>query len=185
MIISTYSTPKFSNYLILYFCINLFDLSRFGKAYPWQKPNECPSCSGRIWGHGFVSIYFSGFPECLYLKRYRCPDCRSVFRIRPDTHWSRFQYSARTILESIEKPAQEIESPQAKLRRNNWIQRLKSQTLLHLGVSYKAGCSRAFQKLSLLFRVPVCRVSNSRLKPFGYLSTEGSFSLFDYLKVRT
>lgn len=51
-----------------------------GRNFPWFRPDNCPVCGGRIWGHGFVPAFFDGFNQALWLRRYRCQDCGSVFR---------------------------------------------------------------------------------------------------------
>ncbi|MEK7375761.1 MAG: hypothetical protein AABZ57_01145 [Candidatus Margulisiibacteriota bacterium] len=37
----------------------------------------------------------------MWLKRYRCVDCRAVHTLRPKTHWRRFQIALSTIIESL------------------------------------------------------------------------------------
>jgi hypothetical protein len=45
--------------------------------------------------------YFEGFICPLWVKRLRCPDCRTVYTLRPDLFCRRFRYSVRTILSSL------------------------------------------------------------------------------------
>ena len=52
---------------------------------------RCPRCLGlRLWGHGYVERYFDREPAPLWMKRWRCPDCKAVHTMRPQTHWRRF-----------------------------------------------------------------------------------------------
>ncbi len=72
------------------------------KNYVWRKPRRCPSCqSFRIWGHGYVLRYFDEFPEGLYLKRFRCPECGAVHTARPVAYFPRFQSTATEIYRSL------------------------------------------------------------------------------------
>ncbi|TBV81495.1 MAG: hypothetical protein EYX74_04345 [Desulfobulbaceae bacterium] len=71
-----------------------------GKEVPWPKPS-CPRCGERLWGHRFTLAYFSGLAEAVFLRRLRCPHCRSIHRLRPKSHWRRFQSSIETIKQVI------------------------------------------------------------------------------------
>ena len=57
-------------------------------------------------GHGFVSAYFDGYDQPFLFKRYRCPDCRCVVRLRPEEYFKRFQASIETIRLSIASKSQ-------------------------------------------------------------------------------
>jgi hypothetical protein len=77
-------------------------LSELGKEYPWPRPKRCLTCkSPRVWGHGHVQRYFEGFAHPLWVRRLRCPDCRTVYTLRPDLFYRGFQYSLMTILASL------------------------------------------------------------------------------------
>ena len=54
-----------------------------------------------MWGHGYVQRYFEGFVHPLWIRRLRCPDCRTVYTLRPDLFYRGFRYSVRTILSSL------------------------------------------------------------------------------------
>jgi len=72
------------------------------KNFEWQRPDACPKCNSyKVWGHGFVLAYFDGFDEGLWIRRYRCPVCGTVIRLRPKAYFSRFQASKKTIRSSI------------------------------------------------------------------------------------
>jgi hypothetical protein len=46
-----------------------------------------PSMRGpRLWGHGHVPRYLDALVEPVWVKRWRCPVCRAVHTLRPDTH---------------------------------------------------------------------------------------------------
>ena len=98
--------PKSNNRvgaLILYLSVDFSKIQTFGKAYRWPRPRRCPRCDGyRVWGHGYVNRYFDGVFTSLPMKRWRCPDCRAVHTMRPDTHWRGFWASESIILSSID-----------------------------------------------------------------------------------
>lgn len=82
--------------------IKLLLLFSLGKKFPWKKPLRCPRCaSPRLWGHGFVMRYFSGFSKALWIKRYRCPECSHVFSMRPSEYFPGFQYPRAVIIACI------------------------------------------------------------------------------------
>lgn len=51
------------------------------------------------------------------MKRYRCPQCRTVYTLRPDTHYRGFWAPWRVILVSL----------MGKLKHNRWIGRASRQ----------------------------------------------------------
>jgi hypothetical protein len=40
-----------------------------------------------MWGHGYVSRYFTEITASVYLKRFRCPSCGAVATVRPEGYW--------------------------------------------------------------------------------------------------
>lgn len=73
-----------------------------GKKNCWPRPELCLRCHGRqLWGHGYVASYFDGFDQPLYLKRYRCPACGCVIKMKPAGYLKRFQAPTDTIRSSI------------------------------------------------------------------------------------
>ncbi len=85
--------------LILHFAVNVKVLYEAGKKYPWPKPEVCPKCKGtRLWGHGYVPRYFEGYWEPLWVKRFRCPDCRAVHTCRPDVFFKRYRYPVIVVI---------------------------------------------------------------------------------------
>jgi hypothetical protein len=95
--------------LILYLSVNLTEIQRDEKGYCWPRPRQCLRCKGnRIWGHGYVGRFFDGVADALWMKRWRCPDCRTVYTMRPSTHWRGFWADRETILSSLR--AKEYES---------------------------------------------------------------------------
>lgn len=88
--------------LILHFAVDVKRLVEEGKDYPWPRPHRCSRCQGyRLWGHGYVYRYFEGFSQGLWMKRYRCPDCRVVHTCRLREFYKGFHYSILSILVSL------------------------------------------------------------------------------------
>jgi hypothetical protein len=56
---------------------------------------------GRLWGHGYVLRYFDGVSEGLWMKRWRCVECRAVHTMRPASHWRGFWASQLLIVFSL------------------------------------------------------------------------------------
>ncbi len=54
-----------------------------------------------MWGHGYVRRYFDGIEGALWMKRWRCPQCRGVHTARLGTHWRKFWASWPVILLSL------------------------------------------------------------------------------------
>ena len=90
--------------LILHFEVDVKRLVEEGKDYPWPRQKICPNpkChSRRLWGHGYVLRYFEGFTHGLWMKRYRCPDCKAVHTCRIQQFYKGFHYSISSILFSL------------------------------------------------------------------------------------
>ncbi len=146
--------------MIIFFWIDLKELYKKGRAYPWKRPGKCPHCgSYRLWGHGFVLAYFDGFINALILKRYRCPDCGKVFRCRPVVYFPRFQASVDTIPTSISSKA--INGKWLRgisgTRRRHWYMALLRHIKAFLGNTWKNGVIRGFDALLSMGIVPVTR----------------------------
>lgn len=90
--------------LILHFEVDVKRLVEEGKDYPWPRQKICPNpkChSRRLWGHGYVLRYFEGFTHGLWIKRYRCPDCKAVHTCRIQQFYKGFHYSIFSIVFSL------------------------------------------------------------------------------------
>ena len=129
-----------------------------GRNFPWERPSKCPECNRwKVWGHGFVLALFDGFATPLWLKRYRCPDCRCIIQLRPASHFSRFQAPQKTIRSALEKRINHGEWPQglSPSRMRYWLRNLRLQVRVHLTESWKAGLMAGFDRLIELGRIPV------------------------------
>jgi hypothetical protein len=110
-------SPK-SDTLILHFAVDVKRLVEEGKDFCWPRPERCPRCEGcRLWGHGHVQRYFEGWCEGIWVRRYRCPDCRAVHTLRPERFYKGFYYSILTILLSLLR----------RIIHNRWLKCLSRQ----------------------------------------------------------
>lgn len=122
-----------------------------GRSFPWPRPESCPCCgSVRVWGHGFVSAYFDEVPEAVWLRRYRCPDCGAVIRLRPRGYWSRFQASVETIRQSLSRRLGQgrWDPGLPRSRQRHWLKGLLRQVGLHLGPGWSGDLLWALDWLS-------------------------------------
>lgn len=98
--------------LIVYYRIKIKILKEKGKEYPWVKPCSCLKChSKRLWGWGFVYRYFIGEVEGVWLKRYRCPECGTIYTLRPIQHFRGFWHGWFVVIASL----------LSKLKKGRWL----------------------------------------------------------------
>lgn len=101
--------------LILYLSVDFTELQTHEKGYRWPRPKQCLRCKGnRIWGHGYVRRFFDGVADTLWMKRWRCPECGTVYTVRPFSHWRGFWADRETILSSLT----------VKESENRWLEHL-------------------------------------------------------------
>ena len=147
-------------YMIVFLAINLNMLLSFGRKYSWKKPCQCPNCHRtRLWGHGSVAVFFDGFAEALFLKRYRCPDCGCVLRIRPLGYLPRFQADEATIRASISMKAKMNRWLRgiSRSRQNHWYRGLLRHIAAHLGNAWEKGLAAGYEALLIRGILPVTR----------------------------
>ena len=110
------------------------DLEHQGKFYPWERPNHCPRCKGKLWGHGYVLRYFFSCPNGVYLKRWRCPACRLTLTARPRSFWRRFQESISNIFDSLLYKVRHQKWPpwSPRQRSGHWLRQLLHHAKTHL-----------------------------------------------------
>lgn len=139
--------PKNITLLILLIAAKIKEIFRLGRKYPWPRPELCPCCNqSKVWGHGYVLAYFDGFNEGIFLKRYRCPGCGCVMRVRPHGYLSRFQASIDTIRVSLSHRLRYGRWPPglSRSRQGHWLRSLRRKTLAYLG---QAHLLEAFDRL--------------------------------------
>jgi hypothetical protein len=106
-----------------------------------------------------VPAYFSISNDILFLRRLRCPQCGAVHRLRPKTHWRRFQTPIEAIRQAI---AHRVNTHRwrADLSREGqrqWWRRLRRLVKAVVGISF-AGCLLAgFDAVRTRGFIPVSR----------------------------
>ena len=144
--------------MILLVCAKLNDIFHQGRNFNWIKPDSCPRCaSTRVWGHGYVTAYFDGFAHGLLLRRFRCPDCHCVIRMKPKGYFRRFQATTGTIRCCI---GQRLLSGRwhfaiSKPRQRHWLLALKRKAMVFFGPC--KNLLLAFDRLIKMGRIPVSR----------------------------
>ena len=146
--------------MIIYVSAMIKEIFSLGKRYPWPRPKQCPCCAGRrVWGHGFVLALFDGFDEGLWLRRFRCPLCGCVVRLRPEGYLSRFQASVESIRLSLSHRLEKGRWPPflSRSRQGHWMRALRRKSEAYLGKLWRGGLMEAFDHLLCRARNPVSR----------------------------
>jgi len=131
-----------------------------GREYLWPRPESCPRCHGsRVWGHGYVTAYFDGFMDALLLRRYRCPDCKCVIRLKPEGIWRGFRATIETIRSCI---LHRVETDHylpfiSRTRQGHWFRALKRKASAYLGDIVSEDLVKAFDRLAEMGKLPVSR----------------------------
>lgn len=137
-------------------------LVELGRRYPWQRPEQCPKCQGvRVWGHGYVEAYFDETgSQGIYLKRYRCPECGVVIRLRPSGYWRKIQATIATVRQWVVDRLEKGRWPPGSnpARGRHWLRALRRQVRTRLGMSYAERIAEGFAEL---VRRGVCAVSRA------------------------
>jgi hypothetical protein len=147
-----------SRKMILLVCAKLKDIYEQGRNFKWEKPARCPRCNSvRVWGHGFVTAYFDGYDECIFLRCFRCPDCGCVIRMKPKGYFSRFH----TTIEKIRRCLHDRLTCGrwnpliGKSRQRHWLLALKRNAMAIFGLGHDL--LRAFDRLVGMGKIPVSR----------------------------
>jgi len=155
--------------LVLSVDVDVNEIARLGKDFPWVKPSGCPRCGQPLWWHGFVLAYFSCLIEPVFLRRLRCSCCRAVHRLKPG-----FRSSITEITQSISHRSESGRWCRIlpRGRQRQWWRRLQRMTGIVLGLfcgsvlaAYKSLLDRSFIPVSLSFQY-----DNSGVDPPPYLS---------------
>ena len=127
------ATLRKDSQLVLHLAVDFKRLQEQGKEYSWPRPQRCLKCGReRPWGHGYVGRCFDGCGGRLWLKRYRCPECGTVYTLRPDTHYRGFWAPWRVILGALlhQLKGGRWMSRASRQRQQYWRQGLRRQLLL-------------------------------------------------------
>lgn len=148
--------------LILFVDLCVKTLVGLGRKYQWQRPECCPKCGGvRVWGHGYVTAYFDeAGSQSVFLKRYRCPECGVVIRMRPSGYWRRIQAAVAVVRQCVLYRLEKGRWPPGSncARGRHWLRALKRQVRTRLGMSYADELAQGFTEL---LRRDVCAVSRA------------------------
>ena len=144
--------------MIIFVSVNLKQLFTDQQKYPWPRPDSCPQCAmSHVWGHGYVLAYFDDLPDGVYLRRYRCPQCGCVIRLRPKGYFRRFQTAVSTIRESLrQRLSVSCYLPGLSLsRQRHWLNGLRRNVKAYLGNRWNRHLIAGFDHLVACGHVPV------------------------------
>jgi hypothetical protein len=146
--------------MIAFFDLDLNHIAQGSGDYPWPCPSACARCGHRkVWGHGLVPIIIKGFAAALMIRRYRCPICGCIIRLRPRGYFKRHQSDTATIRRTLAHRLVSGRWPPGCgcSSARHWLRALKHQALAVLGVPALSDLIAAFDRLLDLGRVPVSR----------------------------
>ena len=145
--------------LVIFVTLAVKHLFEVGRGFLWPRPERCPRCGGRIWGHGFVPGYFDGYDQPLWLKRYQCPDCGCVIRMRPRDYFQRFQAPIHTIRDCLAYWVyyRRWKAGPSPPRQRHWIKTLRSRLVFYEGLNRIQDLLAGFDRLWDLGIIPVSR----------------------------
>jgi hypothetical protein len=145
--------------LVIFVTLAVKHLFEAGRGFLWPRPEQCPRCGGRIWGHGFVPGYFDGYDQPLWLKRYQCPDCGCVIRMRPRDYFQRFQAPIHTIRDCLAYWVHQHrwKAGPSPPRQRHWIKALRRHLAIHEGLNRIHDLVAGFDRLWSQGVIPVSR----------------------------
>lgn len=146
--------------MILPVTADIKEIEEKGRNYQWIRPEVCLSCGGsHVWGHGFVESWFDGYVRALLLRRYRCPVCGCVIKLKPRGFFRRFQATIERIRFHIAKRLKTGKWVKGCIsaRCRHWLSALKRQTMANLGIEWMRRLPQAFDRLVEMGKVPVSR----------------------------
>jgi hypothetical protein len=97
--------------------------------------------------------------ERCWLRRYRCPVCRLILRLRPAGYFPRFQASIETIRQSLAYRFYHHLWPpgSSRQRQGHWLRAFLKKVRVYLGLSGWGAVSEAFDALISLGMNPISR----------------------------
>ena len=146
--------------MVIFVDVILKEISQKGRDYPWAKPEICPRCrASHLWGHGFVPAYLEGCSEAVLLRRYRCPLCRCVIRLRPGGFFARFQVSIQTMRSRLSHRLKTGRWPPglSRSRQGHWLRGLRRKIKAYLGNGWDQALISAFDHFLHEGKIPVSR----------------------------
>jgi hypothetical protein len=153
------SPNKTLTFMLIHVYLDLKKIAKLGRNYFWPRPSACRCGNPMVWGHGFVQAYFSGFVHALEMRRYRCPLCGCVIRLRPKGYFPRIQTDQAGIRKVIAFRLRRGVWPTGSRtnRCRHWLLALKRNAVVMLGITWCNKLLAAFDRLMELGWVPVQR----------------------------
>ena len=146
--------------MIAFFSLDLNKIAISPSDYCWPRPSRCPRClCPKLWGHGFVGMIIVGFDHALTIRRYRCPSCGCVIRLRPEGYFKGHQSSTVAIRTSLSMRLKTGRWPPGCVpnRARHWLRALKRHAVAIFGFPALADLMGVFDRLISMGRVPVSR----------------------------
>jgi hypothetical protein len=145
--------------LILFVEAAVKSIFELGRSFPWAKPDSCPRCGGRLWRHGFTTRYFDECAHPLFMRRYRCRDCRLLLTTRPVDYLSRFQTSIADIRDCLTHRFQQCrwKKNRSTSRQRHWLKGLLGKIRCYLGCNWTGDPMDAFEQFLAQAVCPVGR----------------------------
>jgi hypothetical protein len=153
--------PQKGNPMILSLAVGLNEILEQGPEFLRLRPEYCPNCRGnRLRSHGFVQVFFDGCPDQVRLRRYRCPECRCIIRLRPAGYFKRFQASIHTIRSSIASLFCTGRRPVhlSRSRQDYWLRNLSRRICARFGLAWLDRLLEGFDSLIGAPDPPVSRL---------------------------
>jgi len=151
-------SPQQADKMILFVDVKLNQIFSQGRNFNWVKPDSCPRCQSRcLWGHGFAACFFDGYSQALMLRRYRCPDCGCIIRMRPIGYFARFQAAIAAIRSCLQARLSAGKWPKgpSTSRQRHWMSALKRKSQAFFGIGMDL--MNAFDWFIKTKRIPVSR----------------------------
>jgi hypothetical protein len=104
-------------------------------------------------------MIIEGFAKALEMRRYRCPMCGRLIRLRPTEYFPRHQTDKATIRRTLVHRLENNRWPLGCVasRAGHWLRALKRNAMAVLGLPGLDDLMTAFDRLVSMGRVPVRR----------------------------
>ena len=116
--------------MIVFIDVSVQELCEHGRLFNYNRP-DCTCGCKKVWGHGFVTRILDGCS--VELKRFRCPQCQTVFTLRPSSFRPRFQNSIRVMFMGLVASLStgRWARPVPRQRGRHWLRRLERFAAAH------------------------------------------------------
>ena len=140
--------------MILIVDISAATLCAQGISFVWKKPDGCPKCPATLWGHGHV------FSNGLFLKRYRCPTCKTVVTLKPPGFWRGYRTAISEIYARLRHrvTAHRPLLPSRRQCENHWLKKFVTFLLMLYG-GHEASSLPLGERLDIFFAKEIAFLS--------------------------